>query len=259
MNKNKTLNKIFLILVSSQTILMGILFIVQILRIYYGNNKEYTSEICGRYLLQILPVILIWIVLIVVSYIYHKKSNSKNANISKMTEMAKLELYEYMCPEYSNNELEEIYKLLGKEKTKRKIAWYINLVVLILCSAMGLMYLFNPNHFESSGDLTKQAIQMTIHLLPWVIISFISSIIYMYYIEKCAIKSIEYIKVIIQLDGKKVNSVVKENKKNLKLLFLRCAIIVISLGLIIHGIINGGASDVLQKAINICTECIGLG
>ena len=28
---------------------------------------------------------------------------------------------------------------------------------------------------------------------------------------------------------------------------------------IILGVINGGANDVLVKAINICTECIGLG
>nr|WP_251616997.1 CD1871A family CXXC motif-containing protein [Pumilibacter muris] len=28
---------------------------------------------------------------------------------------------------------------------------------------------------------------------------------------------------------------------------------------IIAGIFNGGARDVLIKAVNICTECIGLG
>ena len=28
---------------------------------------------------------------------------------------------------------------------------------------------------------------------------------------------------------------------------------------IILGVINGGANDVLVKAINLCTECIGLG
>ena len=36
-------------------------------------------------------------------------------------------------------------------------------------------------------------------------------------------------------------------------------IIVISICLIVIGIFDGSVSDVLQKAINICTECIGLG
>ena len=39
----------------------------------------------------------------------------------------------------------------------------------------------------------------------------------------------------------------------------RGILIVASIVMIIVGINNGGTEDVLQKAINICTECIGLG
>ena len=88
---------------------------------------------------------------------------------------------------------------------------------------------------------------------------FLSSLIYMYYIEKSAVESIKYIKVIINYEGKKEESYINEKKKNYKIFVVRILLIATSLGLIIHGIINGGASDVLQKAINICTECIGLG
>ena len=99
MDKNKKLNKLFMILVSIQTILMGIVFIVQLLRIYYGNNHTYTSEICGKYILQILPVILIWVALIITSYVYHRLSNSRDDRPSKMTNTAKLKLFEYQCPD----------------------------------------------------------------------------------------------------------------------------------------------------------------
>ena len=40
---------------------------------------------------------------------------------------------------------------------------------------------------------------------------------------------------------------------------LRLALAVLALTFIILGVMNGGARDVLVKAINICTECIGLG
>lgn len=40
---------------------------------------------------------------------------------------------------------------------------------------------------------------------------------------------------------------------------LRGAVIVLAVLLIVLGIANGGLWDVLVKAINICTECIGLG
>ena len=40
---------------------------------------------------------------------------------------------------------------------------------------------------------------------------------------------------------------------------LRVALVILSVVLIVLGITNGGLWDVLVKAINICTECIGLG
>ncbi|MBR5960707.1 MAG: thioredoxin [Clostridia bacterium] len=40
---------------------------------------------------------------------------------------------------------------------------------------------------------------------------------------------------------------------------IQAAVFVAAVLLIIAGIANGGALDVLVKAINICTECIGLG
>ena len=46
-----------------------------------------------------------------------------------------------------------------------------------------------------------------------------------------------------------------EKRKNI----LRAAFIVLAAALILLGITNGGLWDVLVKAINICTECIGLG
>ncbi|MCI9504897.1 MAG: thioredoxin [Clostridia bacterium] len=43
------------------------------------------------------------------------------------------------------------------------------------------------------------------------------------------------------------------------LLGVRLALLVAGLTLFLVGIFDGGANDVLIKAINICTECIGLG
>lgn len=41
--------------------------------------------------------------------------------------------------------------------------------------------------------------------------------------------------------------------------FVRAAVLAAALLLIGLGIWNGGARDVLVKAVQICTECIGLG
>ena len=40
---------------------------------------------------------------------------------------------------------------------------------------------------------------------------------------------------------------------------VRLVLLIAAAGLIAAGVLNGGLRDVLIKAINICTECIGLG
>ena len=48
-------------------------------------------------------------------------------------------------------------------------------------------------------------------------------------------------------------------EKNTHLMGVRICLYCIAAVLIVLGIRNGGMRDVLIKAINICTECIGLG
>ena len=259
MKNNKLTDKLFLLIVSAQTILLGILFIVQILRIYYGNDATFTSDICAKYIKQILPVIILWVLLIIVSYVYFYQTNKNFKNISKSTNLMKLKTLEAICPTYSEGVLDNEYSLLKKETKKRKIASIINIVIVVLCSIMGIGYLVQTKHFESSGDLTSQAIQMTVHLLPWVIISFVSLIATSIYSEISAKTSIDLIKLIIKSAGKKEVITSTDIKKQKIINIARLALIVLSISFIIHGTYNGGASDVYQKAINICTECIGLG
>ena len=40
---------------------------------------------------------------------------------------------------------------------------------------------------------------------------------------------------------------------------LRAGLYAVAIVFIVLGVMNGGLRDVLVKAVNICTECIGLG
>lgn len=40
---------------------------------------------------------------------------------------------------------------------------------------------------------------------------------------------------------------------------LRAGLYAVAIVFIVLGVMNGGLQDVLVKAVNICTECIGLG
>lgn len=253
MKQDKKLNKLFTIAVSVQTILMGIFFIIQILRIYYANNSNYAREICGEYLLQMLPIIIVWGILVLFSALYLKPSKEK---LPKMTNIAKLAYFENICPDCDNSNNQDSEYILKNEQKKRKIALIICLVITVICSLMGLLYLLNGKNFASNDNLSEQAVELAIHLLPWCIIAFGSFIGYMFYEEKSAKKSIEIIKELIKTNGQSPK-IKKTNNKKINI--ARIAIISIAIFLIVFGLINGDASGVLQKAINICTECIGLG
>lgn len=252
MQKNKLLDKLFLIIVSILTILMGVIFIVQVLRIYYGNDKIYTQEICGKFLLEMLPIIILWILMVIVSFLYFSFKKNPDKGFAKVTYAARLKNLEAICPN-----VEDEYTEIDREKKKRKYAKITSVVIVCICSIMSLGYLLNPKHFDSAGDLTKQAIDMSICLSPWVVIAFGSMIVTTIYEEYSSKKSIDLVKLVIKNNGKKEVEKVKNN--NLVINVTRGIIIGVSVVLIIVGIFDGGATDVLQKAINICTECIGLG
>ena len=253
MKNKKLLDKIFLIIVSILTILMGLVFIIQVLRIYYGNDKTFTREICSEFLLQMLPVIILWVITVVVSFVYFTIKYNPKKEFAKITYATRLKNLEAIC---SYNE--EEYEPINREKKKIKIAKIISLAVIGICSIMSLGYLLNVEHFDSRGDLTQQAIQMSVHLLPWVIIGFGSMIGATIYEEIVSKKLIEIVKELIKNNGRK-EAVKQEIKKTLAINITRGVLIGVSLVLIVVGLFDGSVEDVLQKAINICTECIGLG
>lgn len=58
--------------------------------------------------------------------------------------------------------------------------------------------------------------------------------------------------------GKPVKTIQYDNNPRL-VLIVRCATLLIASVFIVYGFASGGAVAVLTKAVNICTECIGLG
>lgn len=48
-------------------------------------------------------------------------------------------------------------------------------------------------------------------------------------------------------------------KQGTNLLYLRLALLAVGVGIFAYGFFAGGTSDVMTKAVNICTECVGLG
>ena len=57
--------------------------------------------------------------------------------------------------------------------------------------------------------------------------------------------------------GSAVASTPKERKISVRT--LRTCLLVLTVAILVYGFFAGGTADVLTKAVNICTECVGLG
>lgn len=262
-NKDKFARNLIWILISFQTILTGIFFVVQVLRIYLGRvdgEEIFTREKVGQYLLQILVLIIIWVLVVVVGIImsFIKKMDynikAKNSNIVKLKAITCILPYDKI------EETDEDYILLKSYDKNRKIAYLIFSMICLGLAVFPFMYLFNPNHFVANGHATRQVIDMILHILPFVVIGFVCFIATVLYENYSANNSIIVAKKLLAKYKKGEISFKAENKRKVQLLWaIRGLIIAIGIVFIITGIINGGPSRVYAKAAKICSECIGLG
>ena len=95
-------------------------------------------------------------------------------------------------------------------------------------------------------------------LIPCLTVSFIYSVFTVYYFNKSYDKELALIKKLSNRDTSEDSpeTIAASNKK---ITITKIVIVVLALSILIYGYFTGGTADVLTKAINICTECIGLG
>ena len=138
------------------------------------------------------------------------------------------------------------------EENLRKKIGYGTAAVVAVCAALSLVFLLNRDHF-TSWDLETVMGQMLAHTLPWAIIAF-ASVIAASFLCRCSME-----REIALLKGVSGDKAPEVTTKPSRVTYVRIALYAVAAILIVLGINNGGMRDVLIKAINICTECIGLG
>ena len=123
--------------------------------------------------------------------------------------------------------------------------------------------MLTPGRFPYE-DVNEEVATAVVVVFAYFLQSLVYALVVSFFIDASRAREIQHIKnatVRLAKDGIKVSS---DEKKECLLakkitLIARCVIPVIAIIFIILGITNGGMSDVLQKAVRICTECIGMG
>ena len=263
-NKNKLFNLIYKIAFITFTLIMALLFIIFTLTIYTKGKAQieidptyqiYTREIVSKYLsLLIIPFIL-WILVIiyglVTSYLYKINNKKKQENDPILT-------YKRLSKRINLDKevMNENYDIILNYRKYRKIGFIIISILSLICMIFPCIYIFNTSNF-SGVDSNKEILNMSLFILPFIVVIFASFIDYSFYFYNSIKKET---KILLGYSKNMPKDVVKEKFSDSPLFInvVRGVILVTGITFVVLGILNKGFEDVLIKAINICSECIGL-
>lgn len=251
------------------TMLVALVFIIQVADIYYGgpsaDGKNYTVDIIAAHLALPLSFLGVWILAViagfVLSVVYPLEEKRRPYSDSKKA-LARLKK---RLPAEGEGE--------GFALAKKKVKFHENLRLAVWLSALAvclagaiyiLVYVFDASHY-SKTDFIGDMLLTVKNMMPWVGVGLLlccaAATVELFSVKR----ELEYVKTMMKTGDRTTVPAAKqpltldEKRKNIIVLVARIAVCGVAIAFVIAGIFNGGAQGVLDKAIAICTECIGLG
>lgn len=271
--KAKRIRYFYGVFLSVFTAVLGALFIAAAVGILSDGNWEqgaYSREIVADRLFPVSIVFYIWIAAVIAGFVLSLvyPLNEKTVNIPR--EGATLRRLNARIPDGSGEKYEGGMKQLRDEKRNRLIAYIICAAICFACAVASAVYLLQPANFKGLAA-NDAMLDMMLWVLPCVAVALASCVWLTLYERESQIREIGAIKrlmssykgnPVIQADVKPNAAVAAIRKffaNKYTLLGIRVGVAALAVTFVILGVFNEGARDVLVKAINICTECIGLG
>ena len=228
------------ILTAISVLAAGIILISCCLSIYFGEG-EYSREIVIAKVYPLSAAILLCPVFALIGIVSELFLPEKLAPDMTKTKLARLSAQKAPTPE------------IIKERKARRTRSAILIAVLILCSALFLAYALNPSLY--GADILASVTSVFSLLICFLSVCFCLAAVFGILDEK----SIKRELLLLEIAEKRNDSEDKAKKKQDYTPAIRISLLIIALFLLVYGYIIGGTADVLTKAVNICTECIGLG
>ena len=263
---NKTRIKLIYGIVTSVMIAaLGVLFITSAYGIYSSGPNAFTRESVGAALTSIIVPIIISVVLIIggfiLSIVFPGGKTPARAFVTDEVMEERL---------LANREISantEIAADIEKERRKRSLFKLINIALTVVGIVAIFVYALNPEHY--SDNLNKTVIDFTVNIVITMLPSLVFASARLVVNPLSYKKEIELLKALPKSDNPtpvsqktgvfdSFTAFLHKNEAPI-VLGVRIALVLVGVVYITLGVLNGGMSDVLEKAIKICTECIGLG
>lgn len=201
----------------------------------------YSREIVAESFSRIAWSVWLWLALLVAVLVAGKPAEQTPLRTPAAYQLALLQKRRETTPE------------MAREQKKRRTMLAVCAAVCAVCALGVGVYMTDLTHF-ASRDLEPVMGTMLLHVAPWVAAAFVCVMLF---------EQMNYRSMLTEIDeAQKAPKREPEPAKAQSTKARSAARIVLyaaAVALLIAGVLNGGMRDVLVKAINICTECIGLG
>lgn len=248
----KKLLKVYRIALSCVVIVAGICLMVACVGIYRSGDEPFSREAVAAAFSPISVPVYLCLAMVLAGFVLKlifpdpakKPAAIKQpaVTLKRLQSRADLE----RCEESLKT---EILALRQRRKQQKRIC----ALVLAVCTLVFMVYALNGSHFHQS-EINASMIRAMYILLPCLNVSFAACIWFVNTRRKGILKEIDLLKQCPKMDAPQ-----EESTKPCHCAKVRCALLLAAAALALFGFFSGGTADVLTKAVNICTECIGLG
>lgn len=252
--------KALLIISGALTVLLCAALCASALALYSGGMARraetgsatapiFTREAAGRQLLTITPLAGLWLAAAIAAGISGRDASEREKAPPQTEQLLRL----------LNARVGETPPEAKREQKKRRTIRAVCCAFVLLCCGWGLLWLLNGNNFQS-WELEQVMGAMLAHILPPLVLGFAALMLSARLCEQSRRREMTALREAIrEAHPPAVRVSVTGTPETGGCRALRAALYAAAVLLIVLGALNGGLNDVLVKAINICTECIGLG
>ena len=240
----KHIHRIYGIVLSVVAVIAGICLILACVQINSNGDRPFSAEAVQIAFQGIAIPVYLCVALIIGGFILDclfPDAPKKQPVLKQDAAMAQ-KLYKNAEPALRDN----------KYRYKRLLFGRISLLWLMIGSTLFLLYALNGNNF-SVETISSAMAKAAVWLAVCMALPFGHAVFAAYYAKKSYIKEIQLLKEA----GVTPDRSPAATKPSL--VWVRWSILCVAVVCILVGYFSGGTEDVLTKAVNICTECVGLG
>ena len=273
--KSQSVRIVYGVYLTVWTIAVAVLFIIEIWALFRATDVHpYSVETVSAHFAEIAAPFWVWIAMVIggglLAWAFPDEEETPKAFVSVGKTLARLK---GRLPQNAEGMVE-----VKRENAMRKVVWAVTIVLCAVSSVAAWKYLMDKEYvvtFMTEFYQSHAEAEKMVKIVPWLFAALCTcagASLYQSYSlkkelalvkqmvadsarrgEKPAVK--EEKNGVLQKVAKKLAVLGSERAKNITRLVLCVGGIV----LVVIGIYNGGMASILEKAINICTQCIGLG